>query len=262
MVAAQKKKVLNGVRFFYGANSNTVIPVLNPRPAVPSRAAEGSTNIASDSTAALGATELKPETYVSVLPVSFEALKYSGADLESALREVFTDCFAQAMANGMMTGRGKATYYEMAGIFKSVPSANQIACGASGAPTMGDLVKLALAVQDKEMNDPTISISPTLYSGITADTSTGYDTYKNELIMNKSIEGVKVELTGKAPSGTTANDLVAVGYSKDNYAVGVAAELTIEPIKKVGDTNTYFQAVMAFDGAPIVAANTFALKAV
>lgn len=258
----QKTSILNGVRYFYGPNANTVIPVLNPRPAAPTRQAEGAASIASDSTAALGATELKPETYVSVLPVSFEALKYSGADIEAALQQVFVESFAQAMANGMINGRGKTTYYEMGGLFTSVPSANQIACGATGAPKLADVVTLALAMQDKDMATPCIVMNPAFYAGITADTTVGYETYKHELIMNKTIEGVKVELTGKAPATTTASDIVCVGYDKSQYCIGVAAELTIDAIKKPGDTNTYFQAVMGFDGKPAIAANTFALKAV
>lgn len=261
-VVQQKTAILDGVKVFYGANSNTVIPILSPRPAVPTRQAEGASNISSDSTAALGATELKPETYVSVLPISFEALKYCGADIEASLNEVFAGSFAQAMANGMLTGRGKPTYYEMYGLFTQVPSANQIACAASGAPTMADLVNLALRMQDRDMVEPTIVMNPAFYAAITAAATSGYDNYKNELIINKTIEGVKVELSGKCPSTSVANDIMVVGYDKSGYAIGVASELTIEPIKKVGDTNTYFQATMAFDGAPIVAASTFALKAV
>lgn len=259
---ANKTSVVDGVRFFQGPNANTVIPILSPRPARPARAAEGATSISSDSTAVLAATELKPETYVSVLPVSFEALKYCGANLESELVGVFADAFRDAMAYQMVNGRDKATYYEFLGLFNAAPAANQIACDSSGSPVMADLVELALKMQDKVMAEPTIVISPTFYAGITSAAVTGYEVYKNELIMNRTIEGVKVEVCGYAPSTTTANSIVAVGFDKGDYAVGIAADITIEPIRAKGDTNTYFQAIMGIDGKPICDANVYGLKAI
>lgn len=261
-VFKKKTEILSGLRYFRGPNSSTVIPVLNPRPARPARQAEGATSVSSDSTAALGATTLLPETYVSVLPVSFETLKYIPVDFENELLEVFADAFADAMANQIVNGRGKTTYYEFGGLFTSVPSDNKIACAATGAPTIADLVNLALTMQDKVMSDPCIVISPTLYAGITAATVQGYDVYKNELIMNRTIEGVKVLVSGYAPSTTTANSIVAVGFDRADYAVGVGAELVIEPLKKPGDTNTYFQCVMGMDGKPVCADNVYGLKAI
>ena len=254
--------ILNGLRYFYGPNAATKIPVLSPRPARPARVAEGVTNASSDSTAALGATSLEPETYFSELPVSWETLKYCPANFERELVEIFADAFADAMANQVVVGKGKTTYYEFAGLFTSVPSANQIACAAAGAPAMADLVKLALKMQEKVMVNPTIVISPTLYAGITAASVSGYEVYKNELIMNRTIEGVKVEVCGYAPSTTTANSIVAVGFDKGDYAVGVTTDITIEPIRAKGDTNTYFQAIMGMDGKPICAANVYGLKAI
>ena len=261
-VFRNKTGIVEGVRYFQGANALTKIPVLSPRPARPARAAEGATSISSDSTAALGHTDLEPETYVSVLPVSFEALKYSSVNLESELFEVFAEAFVDAMAYQMVNGRGKTTYYEFGGLFTSVPSDNKISCAASGAPTIADLVTLALTMQNKVMANPTIVISPTLYAGITSASVSGYDVYKNELILNRTIEGVKVEVCGYAPSTTTANSIVAVGFDKADYAIGIAADLTIKPLEKVGDTNVYYQCVMGMDGKPIVANNLYALKAI
>lgn len=261
-VFKKKTEILNGLRYFRGPNASTVIPVLNPRPARPARAAEGATSIVSDRTAALGATTLLPETFVSVLPVSFETLKYIPVDFENELLEIFADAFADCMAHNVINGRGKTTYYEFDGLFTSVPSGNKIACASSGAPTIADLVNLALTMQDKVMSDPCIVISPTLYAGITAATVQGYDVYKNELIMNRTIEGVKVLVSGYAPSTTTAASVVAVGFDRADYAVGVGAELVIEPLKKPGDTNTYFQCVMGMDGKPVCADNVYGLKAI
>ena len=44
-VLRQKTGILEGVRYFQGANALTKIPVLNPRPARPARYAEGATNV-------------------------------------------------------------------------------------------------------------------------------------------------------------------------------------------------------------------------
>ena len=261
-VFRNRTDILNGLRYFYGPNAQTKIPVLSPRPARPARVAEGVTNASSDSTAALGATALEPETYFSELPVSWETLKYLPVDFERELVGIFADAFADAMANQVVNGKGKTTYYEFGGLFTSVPSANQIACAAAGAPAMADLVKLALKMQEKVMAQPTIVIAPTLYAGITAAAVTGYEVYKNELIMNRTIEGVKVEVCGYAPTTTNANSIVAVGFDKNDYAVGVTTDITIEPIRAKGDTNTYFQAIMGMDGKPIVAANVYGLKAI
>lgn len=261
-VFKNRTDVLDGLRYFYGPNSATVIPILNPRPARPSRVAEGVTNASSDSTAALGATRLEPETYFSELPVSFESLKYLPFDFEAQLVEIFGDAFADAMANQVVNGRGKTTYYEFSGLFTSVPSGNQIACGAAGAPTIADLVALALKMKDKVMVNPTIVISSTFFASATTATVQGYDVYRNELIMNGSIQGVRVEVTGYAPAVTTADAIVAVGFDKGDYAVGIGAEIAIRPINKTGDTNTYYQAIMGMDGKPICAANVYGLKAI
>ena len=261
-VFRNKTDILDGLRYFYGPNAQTKIPVLSPRPARPARVAEGVTNASADSTAALGHTDLEPETYFSELPVSWETLKYLPVDFERELVEIFADAFADAMANAVVNGRGKTTYYEFGGLFTSVPAGNQIACASSGAPTIADLVKLALKMQEKVMADPCIVISPTLYAGISTASVSGYDVYKNELILNRTLEGVKILVCGYAPSTTTANSIVAVGFDRGDYAVGITTDLTIEPIRAKGDTNTYFQACIGLDGKPICAANTYALKAI
>lgn len=253
---------LKDFRYFQGPNSKTIIPVLSPRPARPGRVAEGVTNASSDSTAALSATELVPETYLSELPISFETLKYCAADIEAQLPTIFAEAFADAIANQIINGRGKTTYYEFGGLFATVPSGNKIECAASGAPTIVDLVKLALTMRDKTMTDPAIFISPTLYAGISTASVSGYDVYRNELIMNRTVEGVKVIVTGHCPSTTTANSIVAVGTDLKNVAIGVAADLTIRPVNAKNDTNTYFQALMGLDGKAIVAANLYGLKAI
>lgn len=261
LVKALENKVdlVKGMRYHYGPNSSTVIPVLNPRPAVPARYAEGATSVTSDSTAVLTSTTLKPETYVSVLPISLEALKYSGANIEAELPEIFAEAFAQAILNQVVNGTGSANY-QFGGLFGVTGTA--VSCAASGAPTIADLVTLALKMTDLDMAEPTILISPTLYAGVTTASVSGYDFYLEELIRNKTVEGVPVVMSGKAPTTTSSGSIVAVGFDKARYNIAVGMDLAIEPLKKVGDTNTYFQATMGLDGLPTIATEVFQLTAI
>jgi HK97 family phage major capsid protein len=254
-----KTPILERVRYFYGPNASTNIPVLSPGLATPAVAAEGATSIASDSTAVLGSKSITPHAFVSILPVSLEALTMGTVNFDSELPAIFADAFAQAFHTGILTGSGSGLNFTR--LFGAVPAANQITCGAAGNPKIADLVTLALTVQDLTDNG-VIILAPSIYAGALADSTTGVaDVYKEELIRNKTIENVRVILTSAAPSSTAANAIVAVAGRLDDYGIGIASEISIEPIKKVGDTNTYFQASVFANGIPIVPNNLYALKA-
>lgn len=258
--AQAKRPLLSMVRTFYGRDASTNIPVFSPTIARPAAQAEGATSIASDIQATLGAISVAPHAYVSVLPVTHEALLLSAANLEAELPAIFADAFAEAMYNGIVNGTGSSL--DMTGLFAagSVASANKISCAAAGLPTMADLVGLALKLQDYS-DSAVLVMNPAVYSAITASADANNVVYKEELIRNKSIEGVKVILTGAAPSATTSGAALVVGMDMKNYALAVAQELTIEPLKKVGDTNTYFQASMFFNGKVIHNKNAWSLNA-
>jgi HK97 family phage major capsid protein len=254
-----KTPVLERVRYFYGPNASTNIPVLSPGLATPAVAAEGATTISVDSTAVLGSRSITPHAFVSILPISLEALTMGTVNFDSDLPAIFADAFAQAFHTGVLTGSGLGLNFT--GLFESVPTANTIVCGATGTPKVADLVKLALTVQDLTDNG-VIVLGPTTYAGILSDSTTGIaEVYKEELIRNKTIENVQVILTSAAPSTTTTGDIVAVAGRLDDYGLGIASEINIEPIKKVGDTNTYFQASVFANGIPIVINNFYALAA-
>jgi HK97 family phage major capsid protein len=255
-----KTPVLERVRYFYGPNASTNIPVLSPGLATPAIAAEGATSIAVDSTAALGNKAITPHAFVSILPISLEALTMGTVNFDSELPSIFADVFSQAFHNGILTGSGSGMNFT--GIFGSIPAANQITCGASGNPLIADLVNLALTVGDLA-DSGVIVLSPSVYAGILADTTEGVaDVYKEELIRNKTIENVKVILTSAAPSVLTAGSIVAVAGRLDNYGLGMASEVVIKPKEKVGDTNTYFEASIFANGVPIVEKNFYGLKTV
>jgi HK97 family phage major capsid protein len=255
-----KTPVLERVRYFYGPNASTNIPVLSPGLATPAAAAEGATSIAVDSTAALGAKSITPHAYVSILPISLEALTMGTVDFDSELPAVFADAFAQGFHKGILTGSGSGLNFT--GLFGSIPAANKITCGAAGNPLINDLVTLALTVEDLT-DSGVIVLSPSIYAGILADTTAGVaEVYKEELIRNKTIENVKVILTSAAPSTLTAGSVVAIAGRLDDYGLGMASEINIEPIKKVGDTNTYFQASVFANGIPIIEKNFYGLVTV
>jgi HK97 family phage major capsid protein len=253
-----KTPVLERVRYFYGPNASTNIPVLSPGLATPAVAAEGSTSIAVDTTAILGNKSLTPYAFVSILPISLEALTMGTVNFDSELPTIFADVFSQAFHNGVLTGTG--TSGNFTGLFGSVPVANQIVTGTVAGVKIADLVTLALTVQDLT-DSGAIVLSPSVYSTILADATTGVaDVYKEELIRNKTIENVRVIITSAAPSALTAGSIIAVAGRLDDYALAMASEINIEPIKKVGDTNTYFQASVFANGAPVVPKNFYALK--
>lgn len=83
---------------------------------------------------------------------------------------------------------------------------------------------------------------------------------KEELIRNKTIEGVKVTLDGNAPKTFATGNIVAAASPLARYAIGVASEIIIDPIKVKGDTNTYFQAAMFFSGKQITDSDILSLK--
>ncbi|MDR1926606.1 MAG: phage major capsid protein [Endomicrobium sp.] len=252
-----KTPILERVRYFYGPNASTNIPVLSPGLATPAVAAEGATSIAVDSTATLASKSITPHAYVSILPVSLETITMGTVNFDSELPSIFADAFAQAFHRGVLIGSG--TGLDFKGIFNAIPSTNEIECAATGNPTIADLVQLALTVQDLTDNG-VIVLAPSIYAGILADTTSGVaDVYKEELIRAKTIENVRVILTSAAPSVLTAGSTVAVAGRLDDYGLGMASEIAIEPIKKVGDTNTYFQASVFANGTTIVDKNFYGL---
>jgi len=255
---SQKREVLNLVRYFYGPNASTNIPVWSPTLAVPGAYAEGATNIAVDTQARLGSKSITPHAFVSILPVSAEALTLGSVNLESELPMIFADAFADGFAKQVIQGDGTGLNFD--GLFNGLTE--NVNCANAGAVRMNDLVNLALKVRDFT-DDAIIVMSPTIYAYIISDASGGVaELYKEELIRNKTIEGVRVLLTGYAPSSVTAGSTVAVAGRMSDYGFGLASEVQIEPIKKVGDTNTYFQAMVFGNGSKIINKNFFGLLTV
>lgn len=242
--------ILARAEYSYGPNGSTAIPILDPIMAS-DFAAEGASNISSDSDAVYGTCEIQPKALVSVLPVSAEALQMGTVDLASELPAIFKKAFAKKMHNAMVTGTASSGR-GFNGLFNAVPSAN-VTSLASGdtAITLSQLAALALSVADAD-EEYEIVMNAATYAAILADSTSGEDVklYKEGLIRDKMIEGVKITLDRHAPSATTAGAKLCVAAPISRYGIGVGGEITIDPIKKAGDTNTYFQAVMFVGGKP------------
>lgn len=258
-VLAKKTAFISRYSYFYGRDASTVIPVFSALPAAPAAQDEGAASIASDTTAVLGATTIAPKAQVAVLPVSAEALLLSGANVEASLTPVFANAFGRTIADGSLTGAGTGNL--MLGMFVDAALSNDVSCTATGAPKLVDLLNLALTVQDYA-DDAAILINPTFIGSMLQESTTDLMWLKEELGRMGSVLGIPVIKTGWAPTTTTAGSIVAVAMPLSNYAIAMAQEFRVTPIRKPGDTNTYFQAEAFFNGKPILAGNGWQLKTV
>lgn len=256
-----KTPVFSLVSTYTGTNARTTIPLLYPGLAVPAGQAQGATGVETDDDAKLDSTDVTPFPFVSILPVTYDALKFNKVNFEQKLPALFASAFAQCFHKQILTGTG-ATHKQFEGMtgitFKAEKTTN---AATTGKLTVMDLADLALAISDKTDNG-TILMNSTVYAKILAD-SPEKDlsaVYLKTLIENKEIEGVKVVLTSHMPKDTTAGKMVAIAGEMSKYGVGYAGELDIVPKTKVGDLNVYFEAVMYAAGKPIIN-DFYALKA-
>lgn len=249
----QKEPLLDRISYFNGPNFETQIPVLEARPAVPTAYAETADKSgAIDSTAAVKVKKINPETYFTVLPITYEAARQSFVGLEERIPGLLAEAFRTAMCKLVFDG-----------IFDddNVAAANKIELASNSAVTFADLEALALKVLDTDIAEPVIVMNPAIYGVLASTDAQGYNFLKEELVRNKTLEGVKVILSGKAPAitGLSAGDVIVWAGDLKNFAMGVADQVTVEPLKKVGDSNIYYQAIAAFNGTVVQPKNVFAL---
>ena len=262
----QKNVLLDRVSYFRGPNAKTSIALLAAHPAKPSKTSTAGNaaynrNYAVDSTQLLANKEVTPYAWTSIIPVDYDTVLYSFSDIENRLPSLLADAFRDAMCDGMFTGDG--TNGTIRGIFAAdaVAAANLIAADAGGV-SFKNLLDLALKVKDYDVAEPVIIMNPGIYSVLAATSTQDYNFVKEALVRDKNVEGIPVVLTGKAPSYSDAasDDIVVWAGDLKNYGFAVADELTIEAVKQVGDSNTYFQGIMSFTGDVIQPANCFGLK--
>jgi HK97 family phage major capsid protein len=250
----KKTPLLQRVRYFYGPNAATVIPIFSPTIATPASYAEGAIDVPADTQAALGNKSLNPHAFVSLLPVSAEALALGSVNFEAELPGIFADAFAQGFHRAIAVGTG--TGLDFKGIFTTAAAGTPVVA----APGIKALRDLALRLQDYT-DAGVILMHPGVYSAIMADaTGVEVDLYKETLIRERKIEGVEILLTSACPDSVAARAVYAVGGRLENYGLAMASEIQIVPIRKVGDTYTYFQASVFANGSSILDKEFFGLK--
>lgn len=254
-VMTAKKPVLNYVKYFYGANAGTVVPVWGSALTRPVPVTENGT-LTTDSSGALSASTLTLTPYGISIPVSDETLKLSAVSFESELQDILADAYSDAIAYQIFNGSGAS------GQFTAVTNVGHTVNAATASViSIKDIATLALDVADKT-DSGVIFMNPAIYSAITVnEDSTKEKAWAKDLYNNKMIENVPVVLTSYAPSSTTAGDIIAIAGDFGNYAVATAGEMEITPKKTVGALTTTFDVAMYLAGKPVCANNFYGLAA-
>lgn len=252
----KKTPMLSAVKLYMGRDANTNIPVWGNFGTTTANSESGT--ITADSTASLSLKQLTPKQYAKFLSCSWESLNLSGANLEAELPELFAKSFAVDIQDQIINGDG--TGNNMTGLFLNTAITNDLTFTAAAAPKLSDIIGLALKVQDYAY-DAGIVMSPSCFSALLGDTTSGSDVFKEEMARLRSIMGVKIILTSAAPYATSAGSVVAVGGDLSSYGLGIAGEMVIRPVASSTTTDTIYQAALWANGAPIVPANFWQLKA-
>lgn len=252
--AIEKNEQIRDYSYFFGENAQTNIPVFAPTPARPVGNAENEDSISADTTGVLGATSLVPKPFVSLLPVSYAAVAFN-RNFENELKNVFAKVFADAVWYQSIVGTGTNQFV---GVFKA-SSSTTITCAATGAPAPKDLLNLAIKAKSL-LDNPVIVIHPDFAIELVTGSSTK-DAISNEFLINKTIFSVPVIVSSYALNATTGGSVVAVAFDKPKYAVAVAIELIVTPIRKAGDVNVYYQAELYMNGKPVITNDVIQLVA-
>ena len=254
----EKEILLDRVSYFNGPNFETQIPVLEARPAEPTEVGEGWNANDPDAfkKANVAVKKINPVTHVGILPITYEAARQSFVGLEDRIPGLLAESFRTSMCNqlfGILFDEG------------NIADDNKIETASADAVTLADLEALALKVLDTDIAEPVLIMNPDIYSKLATTNEVGYDFIREELVRNKSVEGIKVVLSGKAPkfygasAQVEAGDVAVFAGDLKNVAFGVADQVTIEPIKRLGDSNTYYQAIGAWNAIMVQPKNVYAL---
>jgi HK97 family phage major capsid protein len=188
-------------------------------------------------------------------------------DIEAELPGIFAEAFGAAIDKAICVGAGSGS--DALGVFiasaSGVPTSSDLDCAAAGAPKFIDYQKLALnlnALSGGDRASLAILVHPNVLAVALADTAVGSDPMKNEYLQKGTIMGIPVIVTTYGLTTLTAGSYVAVGGYFKHYALAIAQQLTIDPIKTVGSDNVTFQAFMYLQGKPLVGGSFLRLKTV
>lgn len=257
-------RLASSVKVYRAENSQSIVPIFNPHLALPAASAEGATGIAADSTAVLSGKTLTLKPWYSILQVSQGALLSS--ELEGELPGIFREAFAGAIDKAILVGTGGGN--DALGVFvasaQGVPVASDVNCLAAGTPKWADMLNLAgqVIALGGDLSSARIVLHPDITGPLLSENTASAEGLKGELLNRGTIRGVKVIESSYAPKALVAGSYVAVGGYFNHYALAIAKDLTIDPIRTVGSDNVTFQAWMYMQGAPAIGGNFRRLKTV
>lgn len=245
MAGIEKASWLSKLDYMIAANATTTIPILSPIPAKATYYSEGSSSVTGDSTAVYAGKSLTPRSYISLLQVSKAAMTMTelGRQIDRAYQKVMLNTIHAEV----VTGSGINSFVGL-----DVTTNKTVA--TSGSVGLTALIDLAIKAQSKLVN-PMILINPTSFSTILAASSTS--PIMASIFQTMRVYDVPLYVTSNLEDGGTASEVWAVAFDPDNYAVAIAAELSIDTINVKGDANTYFQAYMFADGKEKVSSEVF-----
>ena len=145
-----------------------------------------------------------------------------------------------------------------------VTMSQDITCtsGANAAPNWADYLDLALQLLalGGDVNSLAIVVHPAVFKTALGAAADGYDPMKIEYLTKGTILGIPVILSSYALTTLTAGSYVAVGGYFKHYALAIAQEIQVDPIKTVGSDNVTFQAFMYMQGKPLIGPSFRRLK--
>lgn len=257
-------KLRSLVSIYKAANASSIVPVFAPHLAIPVGNAPGATGIAADSTAVLAGKTLALKAWYSILAVGNDALL--STDIESELPNIFAEAFGAAIDKAIVVGAGSGS--DALGIFiasaSGVPTTSDIEVAAAGTPKWVDFAKLALTLNGLSGDRSSLAIvcHANIIAPLLSETTTGCDPFKVEFLTKGTILGIPVIMSSYAPTTLTAGSYVAAGGYFRHYALAIAQEIRIDPIRTVGSDNVTFQAFMYMQGTPTIGGSFRRLKTV
>lgn len=257
-------KLRSKVSVFMGKNAQTVVPVWAPSVALPVGSVPGATGTASDAQGVLAGDPLTLKAWYSTIAISMGALMSSG--IEAELPAIFAEAFAGAIDKAIIVGSGGGS--DMLGTMiasaSGVTTSQDITCtsGAAAAPNWADYLDLALQLLalGGDVNSLAIVVHPAVFKTALGAAAVGYDPMKIEYLTKGTILGIPVILSSYALTTLTAGSYVAVGGYFKHYALAIAQEIQVDPIKTVGSDNVTFQAFMYMQGKPLIGPSFRRLK--
>jgi HK97 family phage major capsid protein len=220
---------------------------------------EGAPSIVPDNQALSGEKTLLPKNFAAILLVSERFVSLGAINIEAELLAVFADMYGRTFQHQILTGDGTGQNFK--GLFPLIPAlpdANKVIAAEAGIPKIADLLKLALKIADFTDN-AVIIMNPLIFEAIMGDASVGTDALKIGIYTTMSILGVKIILTSAVPESTSEGAVVAVAGDLSRYALAMASEIEMEPIRALYETQTYFRASLFAAGAPIIDNEFFGL---